>query len=105
MIHADDTYSFLTETLPDLKQELIYAGDTACPYKVAAFFACYTKSLMRLGNTEGVRNCFVIAENFLRNGDYAVRNAIENVYIFSVTQALAFDDSFTTAFPLLFEQE
>jgi len=104
MIQEKDLYFLLKRIIPDIQKELIHAGDTNCPYKIAAFFAVFTRKLIRSGNLNEVRNCFGLAENLLENGNYTVRNAMENVYIYSVTQSLAFDHSFNFEFPCLFKK-
>src|SRR4051812_21122378 len=94
MITEKNIKEVLTSKLPLLSSELNFTEDKTCAYRSAAFFAAYTKKLIRLENFTEVENCLWVAEHLLNNGDYTVRNAIENVFLFSVSQAAVFDYNF-----------
>jgi hypothetical protein len=51
----------------------------------AVQFAEITKSLIRKGNIRRVKKCLSVAEQLLINGNAETRNAISNIYVFSVS--------------------
>lgn len=48
-------------------------------------FAEITKQLIIMGNIGRAKQCMSIAENIFKKGNSEVKNAITNVYIFSVS--------------------
>ncbi len=48
-------------------------------------FADLTKSLIITGNIARVKKCLAVAEKLLLTGSAETRNAISNVYVFSVS--------------------
>ena len=51
-------------------------------------FASLTKEYMIQGNIERVKKCIQIVEEMYLNGNHEVKNAISNVYLYSVTAFL-----------------
>ena len=51
----------------------------------AAQFAEITKSLLRKGNVLRVKKCLNTAEQLLISGNAETKNAISNIYVFSVS--------------------
>ncbi len=51
-------------------------------------FADVTKQLIMMGNIGRAKQCMNIAENILRTGNSEIKNAITNVYIYSVSTFL-----------------
>ena len=88
MINEEDLYPLLGNRLPGLQAEINNMGDSACPYKLAAFFAVYTKRLIAARNYREVKKCFSEAEELFRNGCPTIKDAMENVYIFSVSNTI-----------------
>lgn len=48
-------------------------------------FAEITKNLIRKGNIPRAKRCVEIAEQLLKNGNAETKNAISNIYVFSVS--------------------
>jgi hypothetical protein len=51
-------------------------------------FASLTKEFMIQGNMERVKKCIQVVEELYTNGNHEVKNAISNVYLYSVTAFL-----------------
>ncbi|MBK7970669.1 MAG: hypothetical protein IPK08_18035 [Bacteroidetes bacterium] len=51
-------------------------------------FADVTKQLIMMGNIGRAKQCMNIAENIFRTGNSEIKNAITNVYIYSVSTFL-----------------
>lgn len=58
------------------------------PYRQAQRFADLTKRLLLTGQQARARRCLHIAEVLFRKGDARIRNAIANVYVYSVTPVM-----------------
>lgn len=54
-------------------------------YKQAQRFADLTKTLIMSGNIQRAKQCLQKAENIFNNGTAEVKNAITNVYVFSIS--------------------
>lgn len=54
-------------------------------YKQAQYFADVTKTLIAKGNINRAKKCLKIAEEVFVNGTSEVKNAISNVYLYSVS--------------------
>jgi hypothetical protein len=54
-------------------------------YKQAERFAEITKTAIISGNITRAKKCMAIAERLLVTGSYETKNAISNVYVFSVS--------------------
>jgi hypothetical protein len=54
-------------------------------YKKAERFASVTKSAIMSGNMKRTEKCLLLAEQLLISGSNETKNAISNVYVFSVS--------------------
>ena len=54
-------------------------------YKQVERFADLTKALIITGNISRAKKCFAVAEKLLENGSNETKNAISNVFLFSVS--------------------
>lgn len=57
-------------------------------YKQAQHFADVTKILLSNGNISRAKKCLQIAEEIFVNGTSEVKNAISNIYLYSVSSFL-----------------
>ena len=86
MITEEEVPLVLEEELPEIKIELKKNNDN-----ISNIFHCfynYTKKCAEAGNINKLRSCFLIAENFLRKGNNAVKSAVENFYVNAVSSLL-----------------
>lgn len=54
-------------------------------YAQAEQYADLTKAMIRQGKIQRTKKCFSIAEQLLKTGTLEVKNAITNVYLFSLS--------------------
>lgn len=59
-------------------------------YKQAERLAEITKKFIISGNVNRAKKCLLIADQFLQNGSNETKNAVYNVYIFSVSTFMEF---------------
>ena len=82
VISGADVKEILEANVPDLKIESSTEGNV---FKIIDGFAGYTIDLIKKGNLSAIKKCFSAAEQMLADGSSEVKNAIENVYVFSIT--------------------
>jgi hypothetical protein len=104
MITETEVCTLLNRRIPGMQQELQNIGETSCAYKMAAFFAAYTKKLLHEGQRTEVEHCLKVAEYLMKYGNKAVKNAVENVYLYSVSQATTFSQDAPVQFPPLLKE-
>lgn len=72
----------------------------------AAQFAEITKNLIRKGNIPRVKRCLGVAEQLLATGSAETKNAIANVYVFSVSTFMELHNcSIANLFPQALRKE
>ena len=75
-------------------------------YKQAERFAEITKSAIVSGNIVRAKKCLALAERLFATGSYETKNAISNVYIFSVSTFMELHHcSISNLFPQSFKTE
>jgi len=93
MIHESEVLDLLGNKVPDINPELEKLPNAGNVYKTIQCFADFTKQLIGLGNLEAVRHCINLAEEMLEEGNSTVKNAIENVYLHSLSPILDLGDA------------
>jgi hypothetical protein len=89
-IMETEILDILGNELPEINEELERLPNAQNIYTTVKCFAEYTKQLINKGNLSEVKHCFNVAEKMLTSGNKVVKNAIENVYIFSISSILDF---------------
>ncbi|HWY11103.1 MAG TPA: hypothetical protein VN026_07255 [Bacteroidia bacterium] len=79
----------LENEFPMMQLQLEKVENSCSIYKTMECFADVTKELIHSGNFKEVKHCFNIAEKMLRMGNCHVKNAIENVYLFSISRIIS----------------
>jgi hypothetical protein len=76
------------------------------PTAKAARFAEITKELIRKGNIPRVKKCLAAAEQLLASGSAETKNAISNIYVFSVSTFMELHNcSIANLFPRTLRRE
>ncbi len=88
MITENEIQVILCNELPEINKELEQLPNRNNIYKTILCFVDFTKELAYTGNLAEVKHCFTLAERMLKDGNKTVKNAIENVYVFSVSSIL-----------------
>jgi hypothetical protein len=86
MITEKEVPEVLGEELPEMKIELDENNENI--FNVFNCFYNYTKRCAEIGNINKLKLCFLIAAKLLRKGNNAVKSAVENVYVFSVSSLI-----------------
>ena len=64
------------------------SDDTSGFYNIIHRFTEFTKNLIKTGNIPMVQQCFIKAELMINDGNQAVKNSIENIYVYSISTFL-----------------
>lgn len=89
-IKENQIFDLLGNELPEINPELEKLPYPRNIYVSVKCFAEFTKQLIKIGNLSEVKHCFNVAEKMLLEGNKPVKNAIENIYIFSISSILDF---------------
>ena len=89
MITENEVPDILGEELPEINSELEKLPNLNNIYKAIECFVDFTKELISKGNIKEIKHCFNVAEKMLENGNSTVKNAIENVYVYSLGTVVA----------------
>jgi hypothetical protein len=84
MIIEKEVSEILQRELPEINTELEKLQNGADIYKTMECFVDFTKQLINKGMYIAVKDCFRLAERMLADGNNTVKNAIENVYVYSL---------------------
>ena len=89
IITENEVPEILSNELPEINMELEKLISLNNVYKTMECFAGFTKQLIYMGNLKEVKHCFDIAEKMLDEGNNLVKNAIENVFVYSIGTVVA----------------
>ena len=88
MLNANEFYLILSKKVPEITPELEKVADQKSPYKLAQCFAGFTTRSIKSGDNNTTLKCFKLAEHILKDGNDRVKNAIENIYMYSVIKEI-----------------
>ncbi len=93
-ISEHEILDILGDGLPGINCELEKIAGGSNVKRMMVCFAGYTRQCAEKGNINTLSTCFSIAETLLNKGNYAVKTAVENVYLFSVSSILEITSPF-----------
>jgi len=73
----------IEDELPEIKDELNIIAPAGNVFKTLQCLSGYTRRMITLHNYSAVRKCFALAEKIYNHGNTMVKNAIENVFVYS----------------------
>lgn len=80
MIHEYEVPAYITGTLPQLKREFTRGCHV---YDAVQVLTDYTKRMALEHDFRELKNCMSLIEKIYEKGDTLVKNAVENIFIFS----------------------
>lgn len=102
MITENEVSDVIGEEFPEINNELRKTVRSNI-YKVLIVFVNYTKKCADAGNINKLKSCFLIADKLITKGNNAVKSAVENVYVFSISPIIEvvspFQDQINKIFP------
>ena len=88
MIHESEVYQLLGAILPTIGKELEKPEHSKNIYTTVQCFAHFTRSLIGAGNLQTAKLCLNLAEELVQKGNNTVKNAIENVFLYTLSPLL-----------------
>ena len=88
MLSQQEVPLFITRQLPEIKNEL-HPGIHPSAYQAIQALTDYTRRMAFEHDFKKVKNCLALVEKIYQKGDSLVKNAIENIFIFSFSSLLA----------------
>lgn len=92
MIDNDKLPDYIKGQAPEIAGILKRVGDGNV-YHFARQLFKYTVSQILKHNAQGAKRCFLLAEDLYQKGNATVKNAIENVYVYSFSQVIFHDEA------------
>jgi hypothetical protein len=88
MMNQFDVPAFIAVRLPQVKQDLRTPGKETTIYQSIQVLTDYTKRMAIEHNFKMVEKCMALVEKIYDKGNTLVRNAVENVFIFSFSSIM-----------------
>lgn len=89
MINQYEVPAYLEDELPEIKEELRKIHPTLSIFKTIQCLADYTRRKVSQHDLKTVKKCFAIADNIYSKGNRIVKNAIENVFVYSFSSLMS----------------
>ena len=83
MINQYEVPAYLVDGLPEIEKELKAFSPTINIFKSIQCLANYTKVKVLQHDLKAVKKCFAIADEIYVKGNTLVKDAIENVFVYS----------------------
>jgi hypothetical protein len=90
MISQQDISEYIEKEMPELS-DVCSKEKSRTVYDVVWHMLKYTKSQVIRHNLNAAKKCMVLAEKLYHKGNNAVKNAIENVFVYSFSHAFFHD--------------
>jgi hypothetical protein len=89
MINQLEVPMYVEEALPEMAHGLLIVNRKNTPYDVMNSLTEFTNKNIKEHNYRTVKRCFTVADRLYCKGNSAVKNAVENVFVFSFTSMLS----------------
>ena len=90
MISQQDISDYIGQEMPELS-DVCSKEKSRTVYDVVRHMLKYTKSQMIRHNLAAAKKCMMVAEHLYQKGNNAIKNAIENVFVYSFSHAFFHD--------------
>jgi hypothetical protein len=92
MIDQQELPELIEQEIPELSTELCDKEKCNNAYRTLHILRDYTRKQVNSGDMSAVKRCFRLADKIYTKGNEAVKNAVENVYVYSFSHFLFHDD-------------
>ena len=89
MINQYDAFGYMADQLPQIKNDLRLRGNEGDIYRSMQVLTDYTKRMALSHDFKMVERCMTLVDKIYRKGTALVRNAVENVFIFSFSSMMS----------------
>lgn len=84
MINQTEATGYLLHDLPELKDEFTGKEQPGSIYKTLQAFIRLTCRKVKEHNYQAAKQCFHLADQLYMQGNFMVRGAVENIFVFSL---------------------
>lgn len=91
MISQEELPQFIENTMPELS-DICHSEHSNNAYSVVKQLLQYTTTNIAKHNMNAAKKCLALADQLYRKGNNVVKNAIENVFVFSFSHAFFHKD-------------
>ena len=91
MISQQNLHEYISNAIPGLLSAQENSNDNS-PYHVAGEMIRYTATMVLDNKMPEARECLTLAENVYNNGSDEVKNAVENVFVYSFSHTFFCDE-------------
>ena len=91
MISQEELPQFIENSMPELS-DICHNENSHNPYRVVKQLLQYTTTNIAKHNLNAAKQCLALAEQLYRKGNNVIKNAIENVFVFSFSHAFFHND-------------
>jgi hypothetical protein len=89
MLNQYEVSNFITFRLPEVKLEISRTGAEPTAYQSIQVVADYAKRMALEHDFKMVKKCMNLVQKLYEKGNNLVRNAVENIFIFSFSSMLS----------------
>ena len=89
MLNQYEIQAFISGKLPQVRHDLSLAGTTPTVYQSMQVLTDFTKKMALEHNFKMVEKCMGLVETLYTKGNSLVKNAVENVFIFSFSSIMS----------------
>ena len=96
MMNQYEVPSYLQDALPEMKEALVKEGVSSNlfdPYKSVRCLTDFTLKIAHQHNIKMLKRCFSAAERLYTKGNEIIKNAVDSVFIYSLSELFADCDS------------
>ncbi len=92
MINQQELSGYINQSIPELAG-MCTSAQALEPNEIARQMINYASSHEKVNDLNAAKNCFMLAEHLYSNGDKAIKNAIENVFVYSLSHKFFYDET------------
>lgn len=91
MIEQQDLPAYIEQSIPELSG-ICKSEQCKTPYDIARQMIRYTSDQLKAKNVNAAKKCLTLAENLYNSGSNVIKNAIENVFVYSFSHAFLHEE-------------
>jgi hypothetical protein len=88
MLHQQDIPAFIADQMPEVKKDLSAANGVPTAFTAIQALTDHTKRMAFQHDFVGLKNCMTLVQQIYKRGNTAVKNAVENIFIFAFSSIL-----------------
>ena len=88
MIESTQVSQLMGSALPELKDEVSFLQAQNNPYQCLSLLSDYTRHAVEVSDDDALERSFQFAAQLYSEGAVAVRRAVENVYVYTLSHLL-----------------